>query len=506
MANPAPSRQHVLQFVSPNIADTLFYETVTGRRRTVPEYGTPHPNAERYPDHKLCHAEPSDEQGETWHFWYINERTAQDAYNWEFSKADIGGTNFDAVVRTYVSLREDFTPDTPAMGATMPSTPTGVFSGTFVLAERKETRSDDPKIDSLFVIDRHTYVKKVAFIQNDYDEAFGKNLQATQTLYYSTEIVTGSTTAAALFADGTNAYWGLQSSGIAREGKQLTAQWYVITARQVVPSSMLSPGRTYLTTVDYSWPGVVSDVLTNTWERREGGQDQYAIPIFSKEAYRGPCKGSVTETWSSTAPTPGTPNVMLPLPLDLACPFFGHHIEPTLHVGMVRTISTGTAHPIYKYTVGTFTFPATKPVQWPTSIVKSDEVQPFRGGYLRTIVTAWPPDYTFTTGDGGEAGMTASIATVTGTLRSDGATLGTPPVMSMRGVTYGGKPYYADGDSGSLTSNIVHDGFVWRMTLTIATHVGVWIGTGGSTGLPDDATIVWTPVSPATGAPTITLT
>lgn len=193
MPNPASVRQRVLQHVSPKVADTLFYVTKEGRRVDVPDYGTPHPDATNFPDHVLCWLEQADDQGAFWHWWYIVPRKDQDDYNWEFTKSDIGGTKFDAVKRTYVSLREGLDLTTPAPGAVMTNTPSAVFSGTFILADRREVRTDDPKIDSLFVIEERTYIKRVVMIQNDYDETFGGNLQSTQTLYYTGESVSAST-------------------------------------------------------------------------------------------------------------------------------------------------------------------------------------------------------------------------------------------------------------------------------------------------------------------------
>ena len=43
---PSPQRQAVLSFVSPNVQDLLFYETVDAQRvgKTPPAYGTAHPD------------------------------------------------------------------------------------------------------------------------------------------------------------------------------------------------------------------------------------------------------------------------------------------------------------------------------------------------------------------------------------------------------------------------------------------------------------------------------
>jgi len=394
---PLPIRQRILSFLTPTTADFLIAESVDITRTAIPEYGTAHPDTTNRPDHKFCYAMAADEQGLIDTFIYAKARSAQDAYNWEFTKCSISGQKFDAVKRTYVTLRSAFVTATPAMGAALANTPASMFAsyGSYVLAERQQVRSGDKELDTIFVVDEQTYVKKVPFTEIGYDETFGGVLTTTQTLYYSTEVVSGSTgslTAAALFADPTNAYWGLQSTGFEREGTQLSAEWYAITNRQVIPTVMLT-GRTYTTTKDYYWPGVLSSIRTDSWPLNAGGTEEYVTPIYSKEAYRGPCKASVTEIWSAAVPTITDPSVMMPLPIDLASPFFSINVGPTLHGSASITLTSGTDHPKYDYAGTLLSIAATTPTTWPAFIADPPEVTPYRGGYLKRTVTIYPPSY-----------------------------------------------------------------------------------------------------------------
>ena len=95
----APQRQKVLTFVSPKVADILFYETVDAQRvgSVLPEYGTPHPDAVKWPNHKLVHASP-DEGSQFYRYYYAADRASQDDYNYEKQ----GG---EEVIRTYVIPR-----------------------------------------------------------------------------------------------------------------------------------------------------------------------------------------------------------------------------------------------------------------------------------------------------------------------------------------------------------------------------------------------------------------
>lgn len=160
--NPAPSRQRVINFVSPKVADILFYETKTDDKRAdTPAYGTAHPDTHRWPNHKFVFARPADEQGNIYHWFYAAARENQDEYNFEFGAMQIGSLRVDMVTRTYVTLRSSFTPNSPAIGATMPNTPADKFAGTWILYDIDQKRIGDKELDSVFVVQQHTYIQPV---------------------------------------------------------------------------------------------------------------------------------------------------------------------------------------------------------------------------------------------------------------------------------------------------------------------------------------------------------
>jgi len=237
--NPSPQRQSVVTFPTPNVNDILFFETVDAERigTDVPEYGTKHPDYKRWPDHRLVHIEAADDQSRYYRYYYAADQIDQDDDNWAFSKADIGGTKFDAVTREYVIRRSEFDPATPAMGAAMPDVPEGKFDGTHVLAERKQIPISDKVLNGLYVIEQRTYVKKVPLYRLDYDEFFRTTNYTKQTLYYTSEVPEDqSLSISALVADTDNAYWKM-TSGIVRTAQQLSDNWYAVTEQQVVNCS-----------------------------------------------------------------------------------------------------------------------------------------------------------------------------------------------------------------------------------------------------------------------------
>jgi hypothetical protein len=401
MADPtqAPFRQKIITFTTPRVADIMVSEMRTTTRESVPEYGTPHPDKKLYPHHILSYVSPADESGLWRSYVYVAKREKQDLYNWSYSVADIGGTKFDAVVRVYVTLRSEFPPNTPAMGAKMPNVPVDLFgtgTGTpsvvagYVLAERKQEKIQDKELDSLFVIDQQVFVKRSTITELGVDSLNGKILASQTDLYYATEVVTGGLTAAQLFADPTNAYWGLQADGTQRSGKQLSTEWYMIETSQVV-SGVFTDGvvliNSFSTNDHYDWPPVLNTVEFMDWVRRDGGVDIFPRIVYAKEGYSGPCKTTVTTSWSKTAFTIPKADQMLPVRMSYSSPFFSVNVPPCLHGEVTFVCDIGSSDPVYAENSGSSrTFSATGPTDntWPATITAYDDQQPFRGGFLRT--------------------------------------------------------------------------------------------------------------------------
>jgi hypothetical protein len=352
-----------------------------------------------YPNHKLVYVSPTDERGKS-KFYYAASRADQDKYNWEFSKANIGGQTFDSVKRTYVTLRSAFTPDTPAMGTAMPNVPASLFTGSYVLAERSQSRIGDQILDALFVVDVHNYVKRCTIRNIETDPINGKLLTTTETLYYATETVAGlSTTAATLFANTTAFpalnYWGVQADGFENFGKQLSCEWYSITKRQLINgtySGAVATLSTYDTTQRYYWPPVLANFELMNWERQDGGTDIYPRYEFDPDGYNGPCKATVVRRWSKTPHTLSQIIQLLPTPITYASPYFTLTIPECLHDEVTVVCDTGTSDPIYEVNDGsTRTIPATNYTTWPEFFVASDEQEAYKGGFLRTTVTIFRP-------------------------------------------------------------------------------------------------------------------
>ncbi len=394
--NPSPQRQSVVTFPTPNVNDILFFETIDAERvgTSIPEYGSKHPDFKKWPNHRLVHVEAADDQSRYYRYYYAADQLDQDNDNWAFSEADIGGTKFDAITRDYVIRRSEFSSTTPDMGAAMPDVPAGKFTGTHVLAQRKQIPINDKILNGLYVIEQRVYVKKVPLYRLDYDEFFSKTNYTKQTLYHKGEAVGGSTIDA-LATDPDNAYWQLGSDGILRTLQQLSDNWYAVTEQQVVNTDSGGGSFSYDTSVNYSFPPVLQDIEFDLWERRSGAKTYSPRVKYSKGAYRGPCKAEVAVVWSATKPTATiVPSPPQPEPIAVSTPYFSLSVKETLHDVVDVSVSNGTEDEKYVYTAGTYTFQATNLTDWPNSLVVSSTVKKFRGGWLKETVTVYAPTVT----------------------------------------------------------------------------------------------------------------
>ena len=197
MATSPNRRQRIIQFTTPKVSDLVVVETVDSSKNVSSAasaddtaYGTAHPDSTKFPNFKLSLIKNADSsQGQFQLYYYIKDRAEQDKYNWEYQAAGVGSSRYDSVVRTYVLPRygsgtngalgggqtggEDvFDEDLPAIASGMPTTihdPFGEGLGDadpaiddkYVLFEKKQVRSGDETLDSLYVVEQRVYVKKV---------------------------------------------------------------------------------------------------------------------------------------------------------------------------------------------------------------------------------------------------------------------------------------------------------------------------------------------------------
>lgn len=397
---PAPQVEPVFSFPTPEKRDLMFWVEHNSDfpRNKVSQwaYGDlfDGPGSHGLQDYQLVFVTPQTPVNWERRF-YVKDRWEEDAYNWENTTADLGGRKFDAVQRTYVTPRADYVPGTPAAGAAMPNVPAGLFSG-YILVGKEQTRIGEQVLDSLYVAEVRTYIKRSTITQLGVDTLNGEALSSTTTLYYATEIVSGGLSIEALFAAPSNAFWGLLADGTQRVGEQLSDHWYAVTVETVVGGTFSGGFVTvdsYETTENYYWPPVLETIEFLDWVREDGGVDIYPAIRFEPEGYNGPCIAQITRFWKSTPFTDiVVPDQLLPTRIYYSCPFFTLNVSECLHTLVWAECDIGSGDPVYSENSGSRRyFSATSPTTWPVSLTAIDEQQPFRGGYLRTTMVIYSP-------------------------------------------------------------------------------------------------------------------
>jgi len=168
--------------------------------------------------------------------------------------------------------------------------------------------------------------------------------------------------------------------------------------------SVSAISREFDTNDRYYWPAILREVEFMDWQRRatreqendgnDGAVDIFPRLYFNPEAYDGPSKTHVEISWSLTPQTITELNPMRPERIVYGAPFFNVNCPECLHAPWVFQCDIGSNDPNYMPNVGSGrTFPATNYTEWPESIVGFDEQIPFKGGFLRTKKTFYPPEH-----------------------------------------------------------------------------------------------------------------
>lgn len=154
--------------------------------------------------------------------------------------------------------------------------------------------------------------------------------------------------------------------------------------------------RSWWTQENYYWPPVLTTIPTfspinrrnakNTGTYTTGYETWYDI----KEAYNGPVKVQVTQTWSQTAPGAVIPVAMQPEAMTWNGYLTRGSIPRCLHGLLSITEQTGTNHPVFPLATNTWTWPATNYTDWPATITVTT-VTNWNMGYLKTEKVYYAP-------------------------------------------------------------------------------------------------------------------
>jgi hypothetical protein len=405
------------------VQDLLFFETVDAQRvgKVPPPYGTAHPDTVNYPNHILAYVKQADPSGQLYFYYYVNSRSSQDEYNFEFSQSSLGQTKFSTVTRTYVELRSEFTEDSTAhaAGADMPIAPTSAnFEGKgYKLVSRDQKRIGEQELDGVFVVEQRTYYDFSPIKTVSWDNLSQYNLRQTVTYHHRGEEIVESNTNTnqsieSLINTPTARYWKAQTSDTTlspsasirvasyREARQLSTDWFEVIKKETVagaPNGSVVDGvgnirvSVYSTAMNHTFPPVLSDIDIIAWEKHDGQLTTFVEYVMDPEAFRGSCKTDVEVTWSASPHTGLSVQNFEPKSLQFGTPYVEINIPPCLMGGGILQASSGTEDPIYKYTSYEVEIPTTSPSSIPATHVARDTQEPARGGFMRTKWTVHKP-------------------------------------------------------------------------------------------------------------------
>ena len=425
---PSPQRQSVLSFVSPKVADLLFFETVDAQKigntpaeieANLPAYGTAHPDTANFPNHKLCFVKQADANGLMYEYYYAADRASQDDYNFEFSQADLGGNEYDTVVRTYVIKREDFDDDAASheAGDAMPNTAlrvddTTFFSGSYILMGRQQKRIGDETLDGLFVVEQRIYIRYEDKVTFNTDLEFNDELKTTEILAYvgKTHVPTqaGNITSAA-DSSATRANWGIKAfdpsltdnDGVYNyEVQRLSTDWWKIPEQQIVGSNLYN-GYVFKTRQNYSYPAELIGFRFTTIDRRDGSAEN-SVTAQEKDACSGPILMTVTRRGDEPAATAN--GIVEDFKIDTFKPRSGSYSGALFSLSYSNVLTkpftlidtVGTGHPTYKpgAYANNFFEQGSTPTKQPAAgdiVNVSASSRQFRGGFLVETVTGVIP-------------------------------------------------------------------------------------------------------------------
>jgi hypothetical protein len=241
-------RQRFSIFVSPRNEDFLFYEKVDKQRiqESIPEYGDPHPDFRKYPNHFFTQAVQADEEGQTYFYYYAAKRDHQDDYNFEHSTVNHKSGTYDQVIRTYITLRSEYDEDSPALGSPMPIVEADPFDETdeYTLISREQSRVGETvgisskrnpdEMDSMFVLEKCLYLKRVPITTTAYDKNTGAHIFTTTNLLHRDETPEGSSlSVGSLLADESNSFWDIdEDTGSHKTIEQVSEEWFYVSSIQ----------------------------------------------------------------------------------------------------------------------------------------------------------------------------------------------------------------------------------------------------------------------------------
>ena len=186
---------------------------------------------------------------------------------------------------------------------------------------------------------------------------------------------------------------GINSDGVATTSSPINCDFSMQTTSTVRPITTLS----YDSTINYSWPAVLDYVDMLSWSLLDGSSSRYYPRlVWKRNAYNGPTRVTITETWSKNPPTVPEIVTLETTAVLFACPLYSVNTGPCLHEEAWFNCGFGTNDPVWKWQNVVRSTSATRYTDWPTGpFIAAATVTNTNGGFLlRTLtINGRPPAY-----------------------------------------------------------------------------------------------------------------
>jgi len=391
-----PERYPILSFPTPEgQADLLFYELRDGDlpKNKAWNYGEPHPDAAKFPNHELVFVSAA-EGGAGWQRWYYAaNRENQHRYNWQFTDT----TDWPQLAQTFIVRRSDF-----SVTSTYEMPPLDVipYPLEWLATGIEERPINDETLASTFVTVVVTREKiRVRAQDGTYSdrEIVGREFDPdtnSTTTYRRSKVPAGTTIPE-----------GIQPDGSVVELQPVNTLWSIKNTKQAAGLAGRAikgkASRTFQIVTNWAWPAVLDYVriqrITVDGTAFSATSGYSVVPIYSADAYSGPCLATIVEEWTSKLPVVGgssswdtdmvngSPQLLAPTPLLPKSIFFDGQL---LRVNVPECL-----HGDLDFYEGSFSqvFPATNYARWPGSIVAEVDLRANQGGWLkRTMIVDAP--------------------------------------------------------------------------------------------------------------------
>jgi hypothetical protein len=341
---------------------------------TLPEFGAPHPNSSKYPNHRFGWAGDPLQNGSQ-PLYYVADRQSQHLYNWETDNS----SEWPRVIQSFVILRDEFDVNSRDYA---PPPPDAIDCSDYQITQVQQRRMDDQRFDSLFV-------RVLVVRENIIEPLRGVTFDSETGILVTTEKqkVPAGTPGSGISPDGT--YSTIEP---------LNSAWSIRTTRKasgiVAGASGGTANRTYPIVVNYSWPAVLGGVRVFFPTLKSGGLGPAIVrPVWWKDAYNGPCVAEVVETWTLTKPAATLGQTMNPGDIEWNGLLFNFRASNILHSGMRFYETPGTNHSTYAYYYQEQYYGGTSPGSWPTYVTSQIDVRPYFGGWLKREIRVYNPHF-----------------------------------------------------------------------------------------------------------------